>query len=182
MEINLKNIFIAFLKISTILLGGGYVIIPIAQSELVEKRNWVTKEEILDYYSIAQCLGGIIAVNMAILIGCKLKGAKGALTSVLGMSLPPFLIIVLIANLIEKIVQIPNIDSFFWGVNLAVVVLIYLAVKEVFLHALKDILSAFWFVLILVLACLKVNPVVLILSSLVFGLILARFKKEVKDE
>ncbi len=182
MDSNLKDIFIAFTKMSIILLGGGYVIIPVAQGELVEKRNWVTKEEILDYYSISQCLGGIIAVNMAILIGSKLRGLKGAIASVLGMSLPPFLIILLIANLIEKINQIPYIESFFWGVNLAVIVLIYLAVKEMFFYSLKDLLSSFWFVLILILACFRINPVILIIFSVLFGLILPKLKKGAENE
>lgn len=182
MKITLLNIFWAFVKISTILLGGGYVIIPVMKSELVEKRCWITMEEVLDYYSISQCLPGIIAVNMSILVGCKLYGTKGAITSVFAMSLTPFLIIVLIANLIEKIMLIPNIESFFWGVNLAVIILIYLAVKEIFCHALKDFLTVFWFIFILSLACLKVNPVVLIILSIIFGLILPRIKKEKAHE
>lgn len=177
MKVNFLNIFLAFLKISIILLGGGYVIIPVMKSELVEKRAWINMEEVLDYYSISQCLGGIIAVNMAILVGCKLKGVKGALLSVFAMSLPPFLIIVLVANLIEKIIEIPHVDSFFWGVNLAVIVLIYLAVKEMFLYALKDFLTISWFLLILFLTFLNVNPVVLIISSILFGLMLPKIKK-----
>ena len=59
--------------------------------------------------------------------------------------------IILIANAIQVISNIPYINSFFWGVNLAVIILIYLAVKEMFLHSLKDSLTTFWFLLILLL-------------------------------
>ena len=76
MKITLLNIFKAFFKIGLILLGGGYVIIPIMKTELVEKRNWIDEEELFNFYSVSQCLPGIIAVNMSILVGYKLLKIK----------------------------------------------------------------------------------------------------------
>ncbi len=178
MKINFINIFITFLKIGAILLGGGYVIIPIMQSELVEKRNWLNEQELCDYYCVSQCLPGIIAVNMSILVGYKLLKTKGVLASILGMSFSPFIVILLIANVLNKISNIPFIDGVFWGVNLSVIVLIYLALKEMWQKSIVDLFSSIWFVLILILTVLKVSPVILIISSIFVGAILHLIKGE----
>ena len=72
MNIKLIDIYKIFFKIGAILLGGGYVIIPIMQNELVEKKKWLNEQELCDYYCVSQCLPGIIAINMSILVGYKL--------------------------------------------------------------------------------------------------------------
>ncbi|MBQ8635446.1 chromate transporter, partial [bacterium] len=169
MNVSLSDIFKIFVKIGAILLGGGYVIIPIMQSELVEKRKWLTQDELCDYYCVSQCLPGIIAINMSILVGYKILKLKGAIAAVLGMSFSPFLAILLVANLIDYIVGISFIDGVFWGVNLSVIVLIYLALKEMWQKSIVDIFSVFWFLLILVLSIKKVNPAFLIIGSIFLG-------------
>ena len=84
-NINSINLFKAFFKIGLILLGGGYVIVPIMDDILVQKRKWITHDELIDFYSMAQSLPGIIAVNTSILAGYKLMKTKGALIAVLGL-------------------------------------------------------------------------------------------------
>ena len=69
----------------------------------------------------------------------------------------------------NKIIDLPFIDGIFWGVNLAVIVLIYLALKEMWQKSIVDFFSGFWFLLILILSILKINPVFLILSSIALG-------------
>ena len=87
MLVSLFEIFKAFFKIGVILLGGGYVIVPIMNDELVKKRNWLGSDEVLDYYCVSQCLSGIIAINMAILVGYKLRKTRGAFVSLLAILL-----------------------------------------------------------------------------------------------
>lgn len=176
-EINLKNLFKVFLKIGIILLGGGYVIIPIMKTELIEKRNWLQEDELLDFYCVSQCLSGIIAVNMAILVGYRLLKFKGALVSLFAMSFSPFISIVLIANILDKIIKIPFMEGVFFGVNLCVIVLIYLTLKEMWKKSITDIFSIFWFLLILSLAIFKVNPAFLIIFSILFGVLIELFKR-----
>lgn len=163
------NIFKVFLKIGLILLGGGYVIIPIMKDELLEKRKWLKEDELCDYYCVSQCLPGIIAVNMSILVGYKLAKIKGVLAAVLGMAFSPFISIVIVANLLDKIMQIPFMEALFWGVNLSVIVLIYLTLKEMWKKSLIDKFTFFWFFTLLILSCLKVSPVLLILVSIALG-------------
>lgn len=176
-EINVKNLFKVFLKIGIILLGGGYVIIPIMKTELIEKRNWLKEEELLDFYCVAQCLSGIIAVNMAILVGFKLLKLKGALTTLFAMSFSPFISIVLIAGILDKIIKIPFMEGVFWGVNLCVIVLIYLTLKEMWSKSIVDKFSVFWFILILILSIFKVNPAILIIFSIVLGVFIELIKR-----
>lgn len=177
MNIKLIDIYKIFFKIGAILLGGGYVIIPIMQRELVEKRNWLTEQELCDYYCVSQCLPGIIAINMSILVGYKLLKLKGAIASILGIITSPIIAILIVANLLDKIMHIPFIDRVFWGVNLSVIVLIYLAIKEMWQKSIVDVLSGFWFILILTLSLLKISPIILILSSIAFGAILYFIKR-----
>jgi chromate transporter len=180
MNLSFLNIFLIFLKIGAILLGGGYVIIPIMQSELVEKRQCLSEDELCDYYCVSQCLPGIIAINISILVGYKMAKFKGVLASILGIACSPIVAIIIVANLLNQIIDLPFIEGIFWGVNLAVIVLIYLALKEMWQKSIVDLFSVFWFLFILILSILKVNPAILIIYSIVLGLIIY-FIKEKKN-
>lgn len=177
MNINFSDIYKIFFKIGAILLGGGYVIMPIMQNELIEKKKWLSEQELCDYYCVSQCLPGIIAINMSILVGYKLLKTKGVLAAILGITSSPFIVIVLIANLLEKISNITFIEGIFWGVNISVIILIYLALKEMWKKSITDIFSAFWFFLILILSLKKISPAILIISSFIFGIFLYMFKR-----
>ena len=67
----LFNLFLAFAKVGVLTFGGGYAMLPILQREVVEKNNWASDEELMDYYAIGQCTPGVIAVNTATFIGQK---------------------------------------------------------------------------------------------------------------
>ena len=75
----LFNLFIAFAKVGVLTFGGGYAMLPILQREIVEKNNWASDEELMDYYAIGQCTPGVIAVNTATFIGQKNKGIMGGI-------------------------------------------------------------------------------------------------------
>ncbi len=180
-EKNFINIFKAFFKIGIILLGGGYVIVPIMKDELLLKRNWLSEDEIFDFYCVSQCLPGIIAINMSILTGYKLLKFKGVIASVIGIGLSPFVSIIILAHLLSKIAGIPFIESIFWGVNLSVIILIYLTLKDIWKKSIVDIFSVFWFIFILICSIYNVNAVILILASIVLG-ITASAKKEKTNE
>lgn len=180
MNVNFLEIFKIFFKIGAILLGGGYVIIPIMQSELVEKKQWLNEQELCDYYCVSQCLPGIIAINMSILVGYKMAKLKGVFASILGIALSPFVVILILANLISIISSLPFIEGLFWGVNLSVIVLIYLALKEMWTKSIVDKFSVFWFILILILSLLKVSPALLIITSIILGLLI-HSSKELKN-
>ena len=180
-KINSLNIFKAFFKIGLILLGGGYVIVPIMKDILIDKRNWLSEDDLVDFYCVAQCLPGIVAINTSILVGNKLLKLKGALIAVFGLSLSPVISIIIIAKCINYIIKIPFVESIFWGVNLSVIILIYLALRDIWQKSMSDAFCYVWFFIILFLSFIKINPAVLILVSIFFGLVIQKIRKE-KDE
>ena len=96
--VSLWQIFLVFAKIGSFTIGGGYAMIPLIRAELV-RRGWISEEELPDVIALAQSAPGILAVNMSIFAGYKMRGFKGSVAATLGSSLPSFLIILLIAML-----------------------------------------------------------------------------------
>ncbi len=186
MEKSLYEIFKVFFKIGTLLLGGGYVILPIMQSELVEKRGWIDNDELCEYMALSQSLPGLIAANLSIFVGYKLKRTMGAITAIFGMVLPAFLFIVVLAKILEELINLRFIQGIFWGVGIGVLVLIYLAIKEIWSKSIKGRFT-FWvfFIVFLCSLCLKISPAILIILAILTGVIrqfiLNRNKTEVKE-
>lgn len=144
---------------------------PLLNNELVEKNNWITKEDVIDFYALGQCVPGIIAVNTTLFIGYKLRKKTGALIAFLGLILPPFITIIFLATLLIKLTQNPVMTSIFWGVNVAIVILLFLAVKEVWKNSIIDRFTLFLFLLILILGLFRVSPSILIILSAILGIL-----------
>jgi len=98
----LFELYWTFFKIGGLTFGGGLTMLPMLEYELVEKRSWVTQDEILDYYAIGQCTPGIIAVNTATFVGHKKKGILGGIFATLGMISPSIVIITLVAAFLKQ--------------------------------------------------------------------------------
>ena len=90
------TLFLTFVKIGTFTIGGGYAMLPLIQREVVDK-GWLSKEDFIDLFSVAQSLPGIFAVNISIFVGYKLKKVPGGIVCALGSILPSFFIILAIA-------------------------------------------------------------------------------------
>lgn len=116
--------FLIFFRIGIFTIGGGYAMIPLIESELVEKRKWLKKAEFLDLMAVAQTVPGIFAVNIAIFIGYKLKKFKGALTMALGTVMPSFIIMLAIALFFQQLAHLHSVEAIFKGIRPAVVALI----------------------------------------------------------
>lgn len=122
------QLFITFVKIGAFTFGGGWAMIPLIEREVVDKHKWISREEFLDELAIAQSLPGVLAVNVAVLVGNKLRGIKGSLVAALGSILPSFIIILLIAICFVNIYDNPTVISIFKGIRPAVVALIIIPV------------------------------------------------------
>lgn len=117
--------FRTFFKIGMFTLGGGYAMIPLIEEEVVNRHQWVSKDEMLDLIAIAQSCPGVFAINISIFIGYKLRKTQGAIATALGTALPSFLIILAIAIFFFH--QFENnkvIAAMFKGIRPAVVALI----------------------------------------------------------
>lgn len=95
-------LYAAFFRIGGLTFGGGLTMLPMLKHELVEKKNWVTEDELLDYYAVGQCTPGIIAVNTATFVGYKRKGIIGGIFSTLGMISPSLIIISILALFLDQ--------------------------------------------------------------------------------
>ncbi|MDE5644216.1 MAG: chromate transporter [Muribaculaceae bacterium] len=120
------QLFVSFLKIGAFTFGGGWAMISIIEREIVERHNWIEKDDFLDLLAIAQSLPGILAVNIATSVGDKLRGMKGGIVAAAGTILPSFLIILAIAIFLtpDMIKNNRVISSIFMGIRPAVVALI----------------------------------------------------------
>lgn len=184
MEKSFWSIFKTFFKVGTLLLGGGYVILPLLTSEIVEKKHWITSDELCEFYALGASLPGIIAANTAIFTGRKLLGRKGAIAATIGVVLPSFLAIVLLASILSEIVDKPSVQHIFWGVGIGVITLLFLAVKEMWTKCVVDKFSICVYSVCLILAFTRVIPLSLIvILALVSGIVFQRIedKKNLKN-
>ena len=178
---SLFKLFLIFFKIGAILLGGGYVILPIMTNEFVDKRNLVSHDDIVDYFALAQSLPGIIAANMSMFIGYKLRGKWGAITAMLGVTFVPFWCIVLLASVIGEFTENNYVQGALWGVSAAVIALIVLTVREMWQKSNRDIFFYAIFILtILTLLIFKLSPIQTILLFSAIGVGYKRIREAKK--
>ena len=116
--------FKTFFKIGVFTLGGGYAMIPIIESEVVERKKWLTKEDFVDTVAIAQTCPGVFAINLSVFIGYKMRRLRGAIFTALGTALPSFLIILIIAMFFHQFEDNKVVAAIFRGIRPAVVALI----------------------------------------------------------
>lgn len=122
--VSLLTLFRTFLKIGAFTFGGGYAMIPIFEREFVQRYGYIKEEEFGDVLVMVQSLPGVIAINFAIYIGLRLRGIKGAIASAVGVALPSFIIIMVIATFFFQYIDHPVVAAIFQGVRVAVVALI----------------------------------------------------------
>ena len=165
------EIFTSFAKIGAFTIGGGYAMIPLIQKEVVERRGWVKEEEFLDYLAISQSAPGILAINISIFIGEKLKGVKGSVVAALGSALPSFVMILLIALFFQGYRDNEIVNKIFMGIRPAVVALIAVPFLTLSKSAITNRYTAIIPVVAIVLiAFLGVSPIWLILSGALLGI------------
>lgn len=162
----LLNLFMAFFKIGFFTIGGGYVMLPLMQKEIVDNNNWLTDEEFLDAIAIAQSSPGAVAVNISIFIGYRLGGVTGAILCILGTTLPSVITILVVAIYLYQYRDIAIIDKVFLGIRPAVVSMIASSVvvlaKPIGLDLEKIVFALTSFILIVF---LDVSPIVVILGG-----------------
>ncbi len=134
----LRELFSAWFKIGLFTFGGGYAMLPLIEREVIDKKGWTDKEEILSIYALAQSVPGVIAVNTSIILGNRLAGVKGAAVAAAGVIAPSLIIIMIIAANFDYIMNSVYVLQAFSGIRAAVVGLVAAAAVRIALGSLKD--------------------------------------------
>lgn len=138
---SLLTLFLTFLKIGAFTFGGGYAMIPLIQKDISEKRGWITDKEILDIIAIAESTPGPIAVNTATFVGYKIRGFWGSLLCTLGVVIPSFLIITLIAFVLKEFQELKVVQYAFFGIRAGILALIIKAFYTMYKACPKNMIS-----------------------------------------
>ena len=137
----LGRLFFTFLKIGAFTFGGGYAMIALLETEFIDRKKWMTREEFLDMVAIAESTPGPVAINSATYIGYKVTGVAGAALATLAVSLPSFIIIYLISLFFERFLALEWVARAFRGIQVCVVYLILTAGLDMLKSLRRDALS-----------------------------------------
>ena len=170
--------FKTFFKIGLFTFGGGYAMIPMIEAEVVDKHKWLDKEEFLDIIAISQSCPGVLAINVSVFIGYKLKKIKGAVCSSLGTALPSFLIILAIAMFFHQFEDNKVVSAIFRGIRPAVVALIAVPTFNMAKSA-RITLTNCWIPIACALAIwmLGVSPTYVVLAAGIGGYVYGKYIK-----
>lgn len=167
------ELFITFLKLGLFTIGGGMAMIPLLKDEMVNKKKWLTEDEMLDCLSISQGLPGVIAVNMATYIGYRKKGPVGSLIATVGVIIPSFVAIILAIEVLEQVSGNLYVKGAIAGIKAVATALILLATYQVGSHALRSALHYIMAITTFIaVGILSVNAVYAIIAGCVIGIVI----------
>lgn len=171
------ELYTTFLKVGGLTFGGGMAMLPMLKREVVEKRQWVTEEQILDIYAIGQCTPGVIAVNTSTYIGYQQGGILGAIAGTLGMVTPSLIIISLIATILNKYIHYPAVLHALSGIRIVVCAMMLNTVVAMIKSGVRDKLGAVVSLSVFLLATFSPLPTaVLVLMAALTGLAAKRLE------
>ena len=174
------ELFCSFFKIGIFTFGGGYAMIPIIQAEVITRKGWIKEQEFLDLLTLAQSAPGPISLNTAVFVGYKMYGYRGALSALLGIALPSFIIILLIAVCFAQFRFNPIVDAAFKGMRPAVVALIIAPILG-FTRGMRWYMLAVAAAVALAIWYLGFSPIYILVAAAIVGLLwAARRGKEVE--
>ena len=180
----LLDLFLTFSKIGLFTFGGGYAMISIIEDNCVEKKKWITSDEMMDITVIAESTPGPIALNCATYVGYKQKGLLGAVIATLGMILPSFIIILLISTILDNYLDIGWISHAFMGIKCAVGILILDAgikmIKKMKKKPFPCIIMGCAFICMMLndIFALKISSIALMLAAAAISLSVFMIKKK----
>lgn len=160
------DLFRIFFRIGLFTLGGGYAMIPIIESEVVDKRKWIDRKDFLDLIAVSQTVPGALAINMSVFVGYRLKRLPGAVSATLGVALPSFVIILLVAMFFHRFQDNEVVRSLFNGIRPAVVALIAAPVFSLARSARINLINC-WIPIVcaLFIYLLDVNPIYVLTAA-----------------
>ena len=167
----LAELFVVFFKLGAFTIGGGIAMLPLLQNTLINDKKWFTEEEFVDIVAVCQSLPGVVAINMATYVGYKKKGLAGSVVSALGVTIPSFVLILIIANGITALGGNGAVMGAMAGLRAAALGLIVVSIIQlsgaVFKGKWTILAAAASFIMI---AVLNINTAYVILIFLLLGI------------
>ena len=174
----LIDLFLTFAKIGLFTFGGGYAMISLIENDCVEKKRWITHDEMMDVTVIAESTPGPIAINCATYVGYKKGRIPGAIIATLGIVLPSFIIIFLISKFFDRFLEITWVANAFRGIKIAVGILIVDAAVKMLIKMKKKpmpiimvVCSAVAMILISIFS-VNISSMVLMIASAFIGIVM----------
>ena len=171
----LLQVFWTFFKIGAFTFGGGYAMIPLIQNEAVEKRHWVTYDDILEIVAIAESTPGPIAINSATFVGYRAAGVLGSVCGTLGVVLPSFVIILALSFVLQEFQALRAVQYAFFGIRAGVLALLLKALWTMYKKSPKGwpayVVMGLSFLLT---AVFSINVIFVIIGCAIFGLVTSR--------
>lgn len=167
----LLELFIVFFKLGAFTIGGGIAMLPLLQNTLINEKKWFTKEEFMDIVAVCQSLPGVVAINMATYVGYKKKGLIGSIVSTFGVTIPSFIMILIIAKFITSLGDNGVLMGAMAGLRAAALGMVVVALIQLMPAAIKNkwaMLAAI--VAFVLIAILKVNTAYVILLFALLGI------------
>lgn len=177
--IRLLGIYFAFFKMGALTFGGGYTMLPILESEIVEKRKWISGDKVVDYYALSQGLPGIIAVNVSVFIGYSRMKTVGGIAAALGVVSPSVIIIIMLATLLQGFMENVYVQYALAGILVCVSALMVSTIIGLWEKSEKDFISVFIFLTVVILSLFtSVSPMVCVLGAAIIGIVMQKIKKK----
>lgn len=151
--------------------------IPLIEKEVVEKRKWLKSEEVTDVFALSQSVPGAVAVNSATFIGHRIAGMKGAMAAMIGVTLPTFLIVLLLGILYFFIQDNPKIESAFISIRASIVAIIAYAAIKIGKTAIVD-KSTLGILIVGIPILFFIHPVLAILAGAIAGVVTISIKRK----
>ncbi|MBQ6059401.1 MAG: chromate transporter [Clostridia bacterium] len=177
------DLFLTFAKIGLFTFGGGYAMIALIENACVEKKQWISHDEMMNITVIAESTPGPIAINCATYVGYRQQGFWGALAATLGIILPSFCIIFAISAFLDRFIEITWIAHAFQGIKIAVGILILDAACKMLKKMQKKavpriiLLAAFGAMLLINILSVRISSIILMLTAGLVSLILFLVRK-----
>ena len=181
-KVSLLDIITTFFIIGSITIGGGPGGLSITQSYIVDKKKWITQEEMLDYITMGQSMPGVITVNISLFVGHRLAGNTGGALAALAVILPSFLSIIGIAIFLRPALDLPMVQKAFNGIRIGVVGIIVNAayrMTEVMKWNKSYIILGVISLAIFIFT--NINPVVLFIIGAFIGLLNFKVEPKLKE-
>ncbi len=166
------ELFFVFFRIGAVTFGGGLAMLPILDRDLIQRRKWMTSEQLVDYFAIGQATPGIVAVNVATFVGYNRKALPGGIVATAGVVTPSLIIITLLAMFLDNFSEILWVQRALRGINVVVAVLLISAVWQIGRKTIID-----WITLLVGVAAFvaitffNVSGIIVIVSAALLGVV-----------